>query len=872
MENLLYGESIIFAEGQFTDELVEILSERIIELGGTTTSQREGSTILLANPSHPSYKQELDHITYLRRTYPDIPQPNIQPYHWIANIYHSKRLLPIEQLPIISPLFVYPTKLDNNRPIKVWVSVNVSREEGESPEQARDALLGKLECAGAIGVVKRATADLLVVDESSAFAKKVYEERKRYGRDWQKIVERDWVDTCLRNRRLEWKIQDKKKGEKESDEESFVEDETAQMKRDGGKGPGRPAGGPRNEYTPQDDDFLCRYLAAHHPTGSWGSRKTYENLFASVGQYPIAERHSGQSWHERFKKNHVQFEKRVRYYVQGGIDRRLRTKSERDKATAKPTQNDPNLEHAIPPTTQAGPSRPTVTPPVASSSWVYMGKTNLVDLFDEESPPPIQSSTKDNERQARTQNSTQANPIPGPSAIPAVHAPEKPQKPEVPPPVASTNTIDPQSGPSNPSVLPQLDKTASTATDDESLLNDLIPDESQIPARTFASRNVGHQASNHEMTSKDALISRNQERRNSALPLSHSGSLTDTNDEHESQKGEATQAILADFAKAQAAATQQQIDGNDQTSKSVRIDEEATTIVPPETDSAPNLDVRTSAPEPSSNTSTPRRRPPNIQSSQSSPVQIILSPPKRSTNEPASQPIQPDSSADGRPSTSDSARMSLPFQLEVNIRAIPAEQAEPQPVNHQPPLEPQKAIEAGPSAEISTPQRISDIPDSVSGSSRNKRKSLLQEHLTSSATKRRQTQERISRRASTRKSYGLHNDDEEDGDEPDMVLRETSIPPRPIRITPSIPTSPSIQSVRAPSPPLSVQEKNERYLRGKELMDRNIQAYKDRVLALSKRFGMPTGQVFAFINERKGRGSSGERYWEEIERALRERK
>jgi hypothetical protein len=35
---------------------------------------------------------------------------------------------------------------------------------------------------------------------------------------------------------------------------------------------------PRVDYTPEDDDFLCRYLAAHHPNGSWQSRKTYNTL------------------------------------------------------------------------------------------------------------------------------------------------------------------------------------------------------------------------------------------------------------------------------------------------------------------------------------------------------------------------------------------------------------------------------------------------------------------------------------------------------------------------------------------------------------------------------------------------------------------
>lgn len=42
----------------------------------------------------------------------------------------------------------------------------------------------------------------------------------------------------------------------------------------------------RTEYTPEDDEFLCRYLAAFHPSGAWGSRKTYEVM---VGYQMMAD-------------------------------------------------------------------------------------------------------------------------------------------------------------------------------------------------------------------------------------------------------------------------------------------------------------------------------------------------------------------------------------------------------------------------------------------------------------------------------------------------------------------------------------------------------------------------------------------------------
>ena len=44
----------------------------------------------------------------------------------------------------------------------------------------------------------------------------------------------------------------------------------------------------RVDYTPQDDDFLCRYLATYHPNGSWRSRKTYNSLVSTITKCTLA--------------------------------------------------------------------------------------------------------------------------------------------------------------------------------------------------------------------------------------------------------------------------------------------------------------------------------------------------------------------------------------------------------------------------------------------------------------------------------------------------------------------------------------------------------------------------------------------------------
>ena len=48
-------------------------------------------------------------------------------------------------------------------------------------------------------------------------------------------------------------------------------------------------------------------------------------------RYPLVDRHSSQSWQERFKKNSGAFAGRVRRFVEEGVDDTLKTTQERRK-------------------------------------------------------------------------------------------------------------------------------------------------------------------------------------------------------------------------------------------------------------------------------------------------------------------------------------------------------------------------------------------------------------------------------------------------------------------------------------------------------------------------------------------------------------
>jgi hypothetical protein len=56
--------------------------------------------------------------------------------------------------------------------------------------------------------------------------------------------------------------------------------------------------------------------------------------------YPLAARHTSQSWHERFKKNQAAFGRRVMRFINEKVDMSLKTAAERAAAAAKQAQPD----------------------------------------------------------------------------------------------------------------------------------------------------------------------------------------------------------------------------------------------------------------------------------------------------------------------------------------------------------------------------------------------------------------------------------------------------------------------------------------------------------------------------------------------------
>ncbi|KAH9021601.1 hypothetical protein EDB84DRAFT_527255 [Lactarius hengduanensis] len=90
-----------------------------------------------------------------------------------------------------------------------------------------------------------------------------------------------------------------------------------------GKGvPGRIPGARRTEFTEDDDEYLCQYIAEILPEKSEGGRTghfIYTDLMRRAdqfGQYTWAQRHTKDAWRERYRKNWFRLDQRIAEIVE----------------------------------------------------------------------------------------------------------------------------------------------------------------------------------------------------------------------------------------------------------------------------------------------------------------------------------------------------------------------------------------------------------------------------------------------------------------------------------------------------------------------------------------------------------------------------
>ncbi|KAI0345109.1 hypothetical protein BDW22DRAFT_1353978 [Trametopsis cervina] len=141
-------------------------------------------------------------------------------------------------------------------------------------------------------------------------------------------------------------------------------------------GPMRPRKTPRREFTREEEEFLAQYLAIRIPEKDAGGRAgngVYKELVAQGEAFPrgpwgVAQRHTWQSWREKYVKNQPRMDELIQAYVDGSakpedgkalydLDRRL---SARYKVAQELVDDTGSEQESVPARGQKRPARESV--------------------------------------------------------------------------------------------------------------------------------------------------------------------------------------------------------------------------------------------------------------------------------------------------------------------------------------------------------------------------------------------------------------------------------------------------------------------------------------------------------------------------------
>lgn len=181
-------------------------------MGASVTRQPVEPCLSFSNPASSSRagSTSFTDLGLRRSSLDDVRADETLPYHYLSVCAQELRLVPPRELEPPVPVFVHPGsatyEIRKGAPLKIWTSANVQKSPNEyRPEDARDAVIDMVVRLGALVVQRRAMADVLVVDKTTAFYAVIQKEIETHGRRGkQKVVERDWVESCVTSGKLLW--------------------------------------------------------------------------------------------------------------------------------------------------------------------------------------------------------------------------------------------------------------------------------------------------------------------------------------------------------------------------------------------------------------------------------------------------------------------------------------------------------------------------------------------------------------------------------------------------------------------------------------------------------------------------------------------
>ncbi|OXG71818.1 hypothetical protein C349_06963 [Cryptococcus neoformans var. grubii Br795] len=915
----LSGHIVYLAPKQFQKCVVPYIASKIENMGGSVGSKPNEATIILTNPSHPKSKDG---------SIKPLTDQLIRPYHWLTYCATRSTLVKLEDMKYQEPLFIYPSPKQDWRPLRTYVSRNLNPLNGEDRATAKLNCMIRLELGGALVVDKRCDADLIILDYNTGFAKMALEEKKRLKRFEQRLRDRDWMENCWRTRKLSWeedniekerKFLEKEKSpeggketnarknedarvdevndagekvEREAREDSFAEEEENNRMR---KKTGRPMGKPRIDYTHEDDDFLCRYLAAYYPGGSWSSRKTYQML--TYSGFDIASRHSYQSWHERFKRNSSTFSARVERYVKAKISRvTLKTKKEL-KNSRRLNQEDAAAD---------GQGESSVSP-LKSNKRKLVSEDDLDD-DDADDNVPLKSmrTVKKAKREGESSIDLSTNApnavkdkgkarAPTPSqtpSVPSIKGSSQQSQPETTRDLTEYTDLNPRGGPSdtrhssprNPQSMSQPEHRLSqlsqphahrkSGSEDSgqtvnlSAANDPAPTGVYEDYPDFIEAQVQKLPDEEEqrlLQTKQQFEKGQAEKDDMAMDAEEVNDLLITpltEDEEEPKKGKVDgEAKRQDVVGAIVEMTEVDVEKSEGKSVAKRSE------VRVEISVSPRVKMGKKANEPHQRTPGTVSPPTDIQ--------------------PATELVRRKTASESPPKVSAQGYsqideiMDLPQPVKKtesnNVITAPA-QAQPALLK---PTTSAVPTAIGSDAEHQTHHTSSasfQTPQSSKHRLGRSRPSSLREQILASSTKRRRTQDRLSLSTSSVAGTGAFHRSPVQMVEYDTVYADNAIPPRPPRPSLDVvsPITPSVQAEngtaeRRPAPPpkpLTWEERSAKVAAGADLAAQVRRQYREKITELSHKYGLTVSEVVMRISKLKAGGAKGEHYWDDVEKGF----
>ncbi|KAF9229472.1 hypothetical protein BS17DRAFT_771511 [Gyrodon lividus] len=303
-----------FIQKDIPQEIQAELCETITSLGGRVESKVPRQGYILVQPG--TAEEERLRLCW---TSPDRPERHFVPYTYVEACKIAGMLL--------KQIFV-----ENGIPIKMHIHPSIANVN------ARAALSQRIMHSGGDPTASPQSARVLLADPNTEVFQHLV---KSYQGVPDKYIESYlWVKKCVEKGALVYT--------------------PLVYKNPGGRRPGEE----RTQFTEEDEERLCQWIATKIPykeTGGRTGNRLYQQLCEMTvdPEYAWVTRHTWQSWRERYKKNSVRLDKMIativdqkkpahgekgQYgYVRKAEEKPKRVRKKRDKATEEPFHSEEQI-------------------------------------------------------------------------------------------------------------------------------------------------------------------------------------------------------------------------------------------------------------------------------------------------------------------------------------------------------------------------------------------------------------------------------------------------------------------------------------------------------------------------------------------------